>query len=245
MCYAGLTAIEHSLCEQGDEGSPLLCKRPAKRKSAVKKKRPPMPALPPPPPSPPPSSSSSSASAYALRPRKQAPAQTNATKPGSADTYDGLFVYGLANVVPKCSGRQVKLPKWTKTSQVLFLYMLMYGPWVIDEMEDYDDEANGTTSTRHNSTAATVKDTTTVTVQKLSTVTRLPAYYDTNDYDAAEKNLMRCKDGDGGPSVAVFHPSVGGGHWAARSRGVDARPAVVRWKRLVAFLCAAAVAAAV
>lgn len=187
LCDIGEKSSENTLCDDGDEGSPLLCKSHLKSSGG----------------------GGGSTARYKMM-EKLRFLKYNRWRVDRADdtggSEDGLFIYGIADVV---RAKQYCYSKndTDKQDRNLFLYMLRYAAWINSVLEEFDDQEQEVENLTTTTISTTMRTTVPVTSVILSTI--LPEYYDMDDYINTMKKPIRCKNGPAADRrlTANFHRS--------------------------------------
>lgn len=197
LCYTGLNPLLNTLCEPGDEGSPLLCKphegsklpkneKHTENTNIDRKKK---------------SVKGGGKTGKKIREtddKKKKIAGGNARggngniddgaggDGGRVYANDGLSLYGIG-VLPDISSCK----STSSTKNVMFLYMLKYGAWIHAVLKDFDEHER-----EENKTATLDEMITQTTTTTTTTTIPLPDYYDTKLYDDISKRPIQCKNTD-------------------------------------------------
>lgn len=174
ICDIGAKTGQNTLCEDGDEGSPLLCQSHLKGGGA--------------------GGSAPPTAKYRMMDKLRL-LKYNRWRLDRADdtggSEDGLFIYGIADVV-RSKMRCSSISSNQKKDRNMFLYMLRYAAWINTVLEEFDEQEQ---LGNENSTAITadIISSQSSTDVARTTSTQLPEYYDMDDYINTRKKPIRCK----------------------------------------------------
>lgn len=107
---------------------------------------------------------------------------------------DNMYLYGLGVALPN----SISCEK-TNRRHMFFLHMLRYGAWIVQLLADFDEGRRANMPLDPEPTQGPTTEPTPSAQfnpdspdNQLDKSTKLPSYYDTNDYDAARKKPIRC-----------------------------------------------------
>lgn len=171
MCFTGPEPLGRSLCNYGDEGSPLLCKLHEGSKIPERSQ--------------PPVDSNDNIPNANGKPSTGKPSTDSKRKRADGGGEElGLYGIGVHRDINNCDHSSQPL-------NAMFLYTLKYGTWINDVLNDFDNHQK-----RKNQSSTTVETTIDTTTTTTTTPIPLPEYYDTDVYDDTSKKPKRCNDVD-------------------------------------------------